>query len=122
MTGEGAGAIDFALREGPACAAPLKVEDADWRALHDWDAKDRLDLRGLHARAVPEARIEDCRGTDDGLAEGQRLLDDPSRHDRSDQLDLLVRAARGPPPGGPLVRVEDLEVPLVGAEDANDET
>ena len=38
-----------------------------------------------------------------------------------DELHLLVRAPRGAPPGGTLVRVEDLEIPLVGAKHAYDE-
>ena len=39
----------------------------------------------------------------------------------SNELDLLDRAARGAPPRRPLVRVEDLEIPLVGAQNADDE-
>ncbi len=118
---EGAGAIDFALRERPAGAAALEVEDADGRALHDRHAKDRLDLRGLHARTVAEPRIQDRRRAHDRLAQRQRLLDDAPRHDRANELDLLVRAPRGAPPRRPLVRVEDLEIALIRAEDVDDE-
>jgi len=119
---ERASPIDFAFAERPARAAPLQVKDADGRALDDRNAEDGFDLRGLHARSVPEARVENRRRTDDGFPLGQGFLDDSSRHDLANELDLFVRAPRGAPPRGPFVRIEDLEVPLIGPENAHDET
>src|ERR1700690_571551 len=116
------GALDLSPGERSPRAAALDVKNADRRLPDDWNAEHRLDLRSLHTRTVTETGGEERRGAGDHFPLGHGFRDDAARDDGSNQLDLLVRAPCRAPRRGPLLRVGYLEVPLLGAKHAHDET
>ncbi len=111
----------FACREGTSGATALNVEHADGRPLKDGRAQHRFDVGGLNAGTILEAWVENRRGANDDVPDGECLRDDAPGDDGANYLHLFVRIAGSAPPGRTLIRVEDLEVSLVGAEHAHDE-